>query len=295
MVRLICLLIYGFSLLHLSAQSKDYLREEIARLKTDSIINADLISDHEVRIRILTEYADNIKKNNNKLKQDSISMIRIIDSFQTQLASSLMDRENLVMSNLVLSLERDSLNKIINELRKNNSSYSFRNSTNIENFLYYFFSSVFSNNNFDSLVYVHSPIILDIINQDLGFGRFWNMGVFCSLYTSDDYGYNFYEDFFGENQPDLYNLRLYKDQEPIGGRCDEATSPDGIYYHLINSLPEDWDVERGVSIPPPAKFRNLKKIVVQVQYDKWIRKTIYFAQSNNIWYMIYIQDCDCST
>lgn len=43
-----------------------------------------------------------------------------------------------------------------------------------------------------------------------------------------------------------------------GGFCDEASTPDGIYYKQVNNLPEDWDMETGESIPPPRKLKYLK-------------------------------------
>ena len=163
-------------------------------------------------------------------------------------------------------------------------------------FLTKFLKRTFSRKNFDSLVYVSSPLITKYINtRSLGFGRFTNPGMYCTLYDRDDYGYNFSEEYFGEKQPSMTRLPYFPNAAPKGGTCDEADSPDGIYYQPIDKLPNDWDVENDEPIRAPAKFNNLQKMEVKIQYRKMIIKTLYFIAYKDKWYLLYIDDCDCSS
>lgn len=163
-----------------------------------------------------------------------------------------------------------------------------------EVFLREFLSKTYSEKKFDSLVYVSSPIVMNFTNKKLGFGRFWNRGVFCNLYKSGNFAYMFYDNYFGEIQPQTTKLKFYPEQNPKDGFCEEASSPDGIYYRKVEEFPQDWDMEKSIPIPTPAKLKKLNKKVVYIQTEKWIKKTLYFVQSGKKWFLIYIDDCDCS-
>lgn len=207
----------------------------------------------------------------------------------TQLSELEGDKMILTKEQSYLERRIDSLNQLIAELTGNKETNSFRNSKNFENFLYSFLSTVYSNQKIDSLISISSPRILDFVEPSIGFGRFWNMGAACNLYKEGNYEYY---DF--PVQPDVADLPLFKNQDPQGGFCDEASTPDGIYYKQVYDLPEDWDVIKGESIPPPRKLKYLNKIMVQVQYNYWVVKTMYFIESNDKWYLLYFDDCDCS-
>jgi hypothetical protein len=149
----------------------------------------------------------------------------------------------------------------------------------------------FSGVNFDSLVHVSSPIFTKFIEtKSLGFGRFDNSGgMICYLYT--DNGFNY---LFGLKQPNISKLKFFQNRKNNGGFCEEAISPDGIYFEQVNELPKETDPESLAEIPTPHKYKNLSKIKVQIQYDKWIIKTFYFIEFNTKWYLLYIDDCDCA-
>lgn len=163
-----------------------------------------------------------------------------------------------------------------------------------EVFLRKFLSKTYSEKKFDSLVYVSSPIVMNFTNKKLGFGRFWNRGVSCNLYKSGNLGYVFYDNHFGEIQPQTTKLKFYREQNPKDGFCEEASSPDGIYYKKVEDFPQDWDMEKSKPIPTSAKLKKLNKKVVYIQTEKWIKKTLYFVQLGKKWFLIYIDDCDCS-
>lgn len=134
-----------------------------------------------------------------------------------------------------------------------------RNSSDFKLFIAYFLGKTFSGKNFDSLVYSSSPEFLELIDVKIvGFGRFWNQGVYCNLFVNNNFGYNFYEGYFGEIQPDISRLKYFSNKAPEGGFCEEATSPDGIYYSQVSELPEDisMDVENDKAVPAPTKYKK---------------------------------------
>jgi hypothetical protein len=278
----------AFSICIANAQSK---KEQIQNL-TISLDSLNQVVSNERQIFKQEAQSKDAEISSQKNQIDQLNLRN--DSLSTQLNE--IKEEKLILSQEFSTLRKrvDSLKQQITELTNNNSTNSFRNSSNFEHFLYYFLSTVYSKKNIDSLIYVSSPIILDLIDPNIGFGRFWNVGAPCNLYNSDGFGYHFYEGYFGETAPEIVNLSFFKNQKPEGGFCDEASSPNGVYYSQVNDLPEDWDMEKGESIPPPLKLKYLKKFVVQVQYDNWIAKTFYFVESNSKWFLLYINDCDCS-
>jgi hypothetical protein len=195
-----------------------------------------------------------------------------------------------------LNREIEALKKQVLEIREKNPTNPFRNSSNFEHFLSYFISNVYSNTNIDSLIYTSSPLITNLSNSNLDFGRFYNIGAYCNLYRkSNDFGYHqFGDEYFGDKEPDIVNLPFFKDKYPDDGYCEEASTPNGVYFSEVDDLPEDVDMETEVHIPTPSRLKNLKKMRVEILNDKWVTKTLYFIQSNNKWFLLYINDCDCS-
>ena len=277
-----------FTLCIANAQNK---KEQIENL-TISLDSLNQVVFNERQIFKKEAQTKDVEISSQKNQIDQLNIRN--DSLRSQLNQVKEKKLILTQEFSILSKRDDSLKQQIVELTNNNSTNLFRNSSKFENFLYYFFSTVYSEKNIDSLMYVSSPIILDLIDQSIGFGRFWNRGASCNLYNFDGFGYHFYEGYFGETEPEIVNLSFFKNQKPEGGFCEEASSPNGVYYSQVNDLPEDWDMEKGESIPPPLKLKYLKKFVVQVQYDNWIAKTFYFVESNNKWFLLYINDCDWS-
>jgi hypothetical protein len=182
------------------------------------------------------------------------------------------------------------------DINGNNESNTKRNSSDFKLFISYFLGKTFSDKNFDSLVYSSSPEFLELIDvKNVGFGRFCNQGIYCNLYVNNDnFGYNFYKGYFGEIQPDIFRIKYFSNKAPEGGFCEEATSPDGIYYSQVSELPEDYDMENNKAVPAPTKYKNLKKMKVEIQYKNWIIKSLYFIEYKTKWYLLYINDCDCS-
>jgi hypothetical protein len=288
MMRIILCAVMVLTINIANAQSK---KEQIENLTISLDSLNQVVSDERQIFKQEAQSKDaEISSQKNQINQLNLRN----DSLSTQLNE--IKEEKLILSQEFSTLSKsvDILKQQIIELNRNNSLDAIRNSSEFETFLNYFLSTVYSEKNIDSLIYVSSPLIMDFVDQKIGFGRFYNMGAACNLYNSDDFGYNFYEDYFGETAPKTSNLSFFKNQNPEGGFCDEASSQNGIYYKNVSNLPEDWDMEKGESIPPPLKLKHLNKMIVQVQFDYWIAKTLYFVELNNKWFLLYINDCDCS-
>jgi len=289
MIKLVSITLMTFTLCIANAQNK---KEQIKNLnyKLDSLTEI-MTNERQIFKKEINEKSVKISA-----LQDQIDQLNLRnEALSTQLTQ---EREKILTLENEYSLISDSvdiLKQQIIELNRNNSLDAIRNSSEFETFLNYFLSTVYSEKNIDSLIYVSSPLIMDFVDQKIGFGRFYNPGVFCTLYTFDGFGYNFYDDYFGKTAPKISNLSFFKNQNPEGGFCDPASSQNGIYYKNVSNLPEDYDMMKGESIPPPLKLKNLNKMVVQVQFDYWIAKTLYFVELNNKWFLLYINDCDCST
>jgi len=288
MIKLVAITLMTFTLCIANAQSK---KEQIENLnyKLDSLTEI-MTNERQIFKKEINEKGIKISA-----LQDQIDQLNLRnEALSTQLTQ---EREKILILENEYSLTSDSVDilkqKII-ELNRNNSLKAIRNSSEFETFLNYFLSTVYSEKNIDSLIYVSSPLIMDFVDQKIGFGRFWNRGAHCNLYNSGDFDYYFDEGYFGRTEPKTSNLPFFENQEPEGGFCDEASSPNGIYFRQVNNLPEDTDLETGESIPPPLMLKHLKKMAVQVQFDYWIYKTLYFVELNNKWFLLYINDCDCS-
>jgi len=235
---------------------------------------------------------------------DSLSSVieleRLINIDKTNEIILELDIRQITINDLrtQLKLKTDSLNviKVNSESHKNMSKKFADNSSEFQTFLSTFLMETFSGVKFDSLVYVASPIFTKYIEtKSLGFGRFNNDGgMYCYLYTDNGFNYRFDEFHFGFKKPNISKLKFFQNKKTNGGFCEEATSPDGIYFEQVNELPKEWDTENGTEIPTPLKYKNLRKIKVQIQYEKWIIKTFYFIEFDTKWYLLYIDDCDCA-
>lgn len=172
---------------------------------------------------------------------------------------------------------------------------SGRNSSDFKSFLEAFLADAFSGKNFDSLVYASSPLVTGYIDSaGFGFGRYYNPGAACVLYSEPEFGYHFYEGYSGDRNPVIDALPFFPDQEPAGGFCEQANSPDGVYYQSISDLPQEWNEEEGRYVSASDRLKDFKKMKVEVLYDGMILKVFYFIQGANEWHLLYVDDCDCS-
>lgn len=167
-----------------------------------------------------------------------------------------------------------------------------RNAGNFEEFLNYFLTSCYWGKNTDSLIYSSAPIIKQFIHKGIGFGRYWNPGTFLRLYKTGNYGYTSN----GSINPKMINPKYFKEKLPKDGFCEESSSPAGVYYKTVNKFPKFMDANKDkmTAVKLPKKYSNLPKMLVNVLYGKMIVKKFYFAKADGIWWLLFIDDGDCS-
>ena len=268
----------------------------------------ELRIEHQKKIdslNLLNEEVNSLSSSNVKLESNLLTLNNYIKNINQSIVRLKSKNENL---NSILieneektsNLEREiySLKDSVSELKKiiefnvNKSLDELRNSSNFDTFLSYFIFSTCSEQNIDSLIASSSPLIMKFIDSNIQFGRFYNQGITCTLYNSSDYGYN---DYYGDPFPKMSNISFYENKDPNGGFCEEASSPDGIYYKQIYDLPKDYDPIEIRDIPAPYYLRNLKKMEVNIQFNYWVVNTFYFVKYKNKWVLLYMYDCDCSS
>jgi hypothetical protein len=274
----------------LQERTANYLESEAKNTQILSL-NDQLQKVNQRKDSLLFE-VNKTQEEKDLLNQEVAKLNREIEALKKQVEEKHLLNQEVAKSNR----EIEALKKQLLEKQGGNSTNPFRNSSNFEHFLSYFISNVYSNTNIDSLVYVSSPVISDLTNSNTDFGRFYNLGAYCNLYNkSSNFGYHgFGSEYFGDKEPDIANLPFFKDKYPDDGYCEEASTPNGVYFSKVDDLPEDVDMETGDYIPAPSKLKNLKKMKVEILNDKWVTTTLYFIQSNNKWFLLYIDDCDCS-
>jgi SH3 domain-containing protein len=165
-----------------------------------------------------------------------------------------------------------------------------------ESFVKAFLQTCFYGKNMDSLIHFESPVVQKFINSQMGFSRLHNIGLYCVIG-----GYNFYNDsggrYYGTVYPKMDSPTFYKQQTPQGGFCEKSSSPDGIYYKLVDALASYVDGSDDFStkeISIPLKYKDGLKIKVTILHEHWIIKTMYFVIAEDQWWLVVVDDCDCS-
>jgi hypothetical protein len=169
-----------------------------------------------------------------------------------------------------------------------------RKSAEFTVFLPYFLQTCYYQQNLDSLVYHSSPTITSFMNKKAGFGRYYNRGAFCNLFMEAPYDYPFTDTYQGE-VANVKDLAMFN-KKPVEGFCEESKDPNGVYYYETTTFPDSWDMnkDKAVKTNLPVEFKQAPKMKVDILVDKYIAQQFYFAQIENIWYLVYIDDCDCS-
>ncbi|WP_109851245.1 SH3 domain-containing protein [Aquimarina sp. AU58] len=160
---------------------------------------------------------------------------------------------------------------------------------NFEPFLEYFLQTSFFGKKIDSLIHFRAPMIIDFIHKDIGFYRLYNPGAACVLNQSYDN--------YSAIMPKVDIPVFFAEELPKEGFCEKSPGPDGVYYKRIDSLPrylemdEVFEMEK---IDIPSNYKDGLKVKVNVVDKKWIIKTMYFIVADNKWWLVVIDDCDCS-
>ena len=167
---------------------------------------------------------------------------------------------------------------------------------NLEPFLDYFLSTCFYGKNMDSLIYKNSAVTKRFIHPEIGLTRLYNPGAACIPID-----YNFFSNaggaFYGKRNPDIEEITFYKNQEPEGGFCETSRSEDGVYYIKTDALPRYPDMSKDYEIKEievPEKYKNGDLAFIRILHKGWIIKTLYFIVADGKWWLVVINDCDCS-
>ena len=149
-----------------------------------------------------------------------------------------------------------------------------------------FLQTAYSNQNFDSLLFVTSPIVTPYLHSAQTFHRFWNMGTRCTFFPLD-------KEYHGKKSPNTSKLRVFANKKPLGDRCQKAKNLDGIYFYKVSALPADYDANNDKDIPVPSALAKLPKMRVDIIIKKEFVRIFYFVQQDNKWRLLYLYDCDC--
>ncbi len=167
---------------------------------------------------------------------------------------------------------------------------------NFQPFLDYFLQKCIYENDLNNLIYSKSKLINNYIHPEFGVTRLYNPGTACVLFH---YKYNEAEgDYYESNTPK--NVKNYFAQEtPKGGFCDKSQSADGIYYTTVDDLPTYANTDEegnyfSEEIKIPEKYKEGQKVIVSILEDGWISKIMYFMIADGKWWLVIIDDCDCS-
>ena len=293
------LLIFSFSS-NLFAQNYMKLTKKQLRIEHQKKLNE--LNNNIQENELLVFKVDSLNKQVNSLRQRASLLDSKINKVQVDLELAIKDSNSMNNRIKELEIELSDSNLIVSDLEteilvykadsiSNESKYDeLRNSRNFETFLSYFLLTAYSEQSIDSLILNSSPLITKFTDSNIKFGRFYNPGSTCDLFTSGDYGISFPN--MAPNK--LTNFSIYKNAVPDDGFCDEASSPNGIYYKQVYELPREYDMNGGRYIPSPYYLRNLKKMVVNIQFDYFIVNRFYFVEYKNKWILLYTYDCDCS-
>ena len=150
-----------------------------------------------------------------------------------------------------------------------------------------FLHSVYSNQNFDSLLFVKSSDVMLYLHNREMIHRFWNMGTRCTFFPLD-------KEYHGKKSPNTDKLRVFANKNPLGDRCQKAKNPDGVYFYKVSTLPSNYDADKDKDIPVPRELANLPKMRVDIIIKREFVRTFYFVQDYDTWRLLYLYDCDCS-
>ncbi|UTY32450.1 hypothetical protein [Treponema putidum] len=172
---------------------------------------------------------------------------------------------------------------------------------NLISFGFSFLSNVYWENNFNLLLKNSSPKLADFVYPDYGIRRFYNPGAAPLLFSADDgFGFDESTDFstipsankFGGSIP-FYN------RMPDGGFCEESKDKDGVYCAIVKEIPTavdpasfESDEIQNLKIDLPKNYKAILKIVILD--GGFIKKTFYFFDIENNWFLLFVDDCDCS-
>ena len=290
--------------------AQDYMKMRKKELRIEHQKNLNELNNNINEKNLLVFKVDSLNRQVNFLRQRISFLDSNINKVQVDLQLAIENSNSMNNRIKELELELSDSNMIVSDLQteilvyktdsiSNGRTYDeLRNSRNFETFLSYFILTAYSEQSIDSLILNSSTLITKFTDSNIKFGRFNNPGAMCVLFSSGDYGMDFPN---MAPSPKMSNISFYENKSPDGGFCEEASSPNGVYYKQIYDLPEngtyepisntgDWEYK---IIPEPYSIRNSKKMEVNILMDNFISAKLYFVEYKNKWVLLYKDDCDC--
>jgi hypothetical protein len=167
---------------------------------------------------------------------------------------------------------------------------------NIEDFVAYFLEQAFFNKNTDSLIHVKSPLLNPFLHPQIPFRRLFNPGAACVI--SD---YQFYNDsggrYYGRTFPAKKpGLAVSWENIPEEQMLCAESVKDGIYLRELEKLPSAVVMDEEYRLAPlkiSSKYSSSKLIRADVVLEGLLKR-FYFAAVGSRWYLVLVNDCDCS-
>ncbi len=164
---------------------------------------------------------------------------------------------------------------------------------NFQPFLDYFLQKCVYENDLNNLLYSKSKMINKYIQSEIGVTRLYNPGVACVSFGFE------YNSLYENNTVKTDELKYFANQLPTDGFCDKSQSANGIYYTTVDDLPTYANTDEegnyfSEEIKIPEKYKEGQKVKVNILEDGWISKIMYFMIVDGKWWLVLIDDCDCS-
>ncbi|XTB05397.1 hypothetical protein KP614_10810 [Treponema denticola] len=204
---------------------------------------------------------------------------------------------------------RDILTHIVDSFELTSASVSQEGSEdeksydegNLISFAFSFLSNVYWENNFNLLLKNSSPKLADFVHPDYGIRRFYNPGAAPLLFSAEDgFGFDESADFSTKPSANKFGGSIpFYNRMPDGGFCEESNDKDGVYCAIVKEIPTavdpasfEGDEIKNLKINLPRNYKAILKIVVLD--GGFIKKTFYFFDIADNWFLLFVDDCDCS-
>ena len=130
---------------------------------------------------------------------------------------------------------------------------------------------------------------------------FYNPGAAPLLFSAEDgFGFDESADFSTKPSANKFGGSIpFYNRMPDGGFCEESKDKDGVYCAIVKEIPSavdpasfESDEIKNLKIDLPKKYKAILKIVVLD--GGFIKKTFYFFDIADNWFLLFVDDCDCS-
>lgn len=141
-------------------------------------------------------------------------------------------------------------------------------------------------------VLMHRSDVKSLTHKEIDYLRIYNPGATCVLEP-----YQVSGDYNKEAYPEMPNTMYFENKMPVDGFCEESESPDGVYFDVVSEFPSYVILSEGFEskkIKLPQRYERGEKMKVVVLQNKMIIKTLYFVAADDHWWLVVIDDCDCS-